>query len=111
METNINQKIANWAKATPFYYCTDPATGEDIYTYGLGMDYQHSDAAAITLLPVLVERGYQYNLDSLGGNVYNCEIYLPAGDFPIGRAYSHPSISEAITVAITILIDKEGSEK
>lgn len=74
-------------------------------------DYTTSDAAAITLLPVLVERGYETTLESWkgsDGNKYH-QYKAVKEDHKLDSGICQ-SIATAITTAILELIKGETSE-
>jgi hypothetical protein len=67
--------------------------------------YTTSDADAITLLPVLVERGYDWSLRTIGYAPPNTECCIYKDDIEI--VILQPTISKAITSAILELMVKE----
>ena len=89
-----NEIIARWAgwKRNRFDYRTP--------------DYENSDAAAITLLPVLVEKKLNVELTSGTGGWW---ARLWDRDLCIVNTVLHPTISAAITSAVLALIESGGA--
>lgn len=76
------------------------ATEEDI------PDYTTSDADAVSLLSVLVEKGYWYDMKNLAPNWTEFLIYWDVMDKPVASG-TKQSIAAAITAAVLELIAKE----
>lgn len=92
-----NEKIARWAgwKRNRFDYRTP--------------DYENSDAAAITLLPVVAEKGYYIDLITILNhkkNKWRCTI---SKNNTIISITSNLTISATITQAVMTLIESEES--
>lgn len=71
-------------------------------------EYYTSDSDAVTLIPVLVERGYGVSLVAQEG-VYVCDIVKPDA-VPVAEIHSSDdctSIAAAVTQALLALIEKE----
>jgi len=100
MSREEDKKISNWACLLKL---TGNPNGEWIET----PHFTTSDSDAITLLPVLVERGYAVNLSG-SEMVVECAIAWLHGDkvYEVS-AFDRPTISAAITSAILQLIDSE----
>lgn len=68
-------------------------------------DFATSDADAISLLPVLVERGYNYKMESRKpGNVF-FQIYSHGWD-AVTKFNTENTISKAITAAVLQLVEQ-----
>lgn len=107
-------KIAEWlgyrAIAGSIYTTDHDERG--YYRAGALLDYTADDSAAITLLPVLVERGYQVDLHSYNGEwifkiLKQCQT-LARGNFEIWGQRQTISIAQSISSATISLIEKEG---
>lgn len=103
-----NEKIALWVGLDTHtcdphsFHCEDCFRGSSQTP-----DYENSDAAAVTLLSVLVEKGYDYLID---GDADRIEVEIFCADSRVVLV-SNLSISAAITSAILQLIESEASNE
>lgn len=105
MSIESDKMIAEWLGWTE--HATSPSFMKN--TKGLTRKaryYTTNDKDAITLLPVLVERGYYWFLRSFTATTVMMEIRDVHGD-PQVRFKVEPTISAAITSAVLSLIEKE----
>lgn len=110
-----NEKIARWAGTKCICNLTYKYH-EDYCALHVVPDYENSDAAAVTLLPVLAEKGYWFDMHMATRNTqvqvnihhYYCE------DARLDKCAAiamKPSISAAISSAILQLIESEASNE
>lgn len=106
-----NEKIARWTgllsekTSTGFVNYYILIGGYKHYQSGLP-DYENSDAAAMTLLPVLVEKGYHPQV--AWSNFHSMwEVHYHHTNFMDDCHGRDKSLSKAITTAILQLIESE----
>lgn len=109
-----DKKIAEWLQPERCLYdyeeefdyaaYDDSVTGEKYCSMELPY-YSTSDSDAITLLPALVKRGYNWKLKHMDGEV-QCWLTIPHMIAPVFYAIK-PTIATAITAAVIELIEKE----
>lgn len=115
----INKKIAKWLgwcfvdAPVPHFRKLE---GVDIHVRPIDMmpDYEHSDSDAVTLLPILVERGYYPALCYHESGDYKGNWVMDFGTDEYQEGISEivcaePTIAAAITSAIIQLIDREAN--
>jgi hypothetical protein len=98
---NNDDKIAEWA-------CLLKITGQPYGPWAEVPNFTESDTSAITLLPILVERGYSWKLKHMDKEV-QCWITIPHMTAPIFYAIK-PTIAGAITAAVLQLIGETTNE-
>lgn len=119
---DVNERIARWAgvpEPVPMekigavvgtlFSKDGPVLPDNLRLSTTWPDYQKSDAAAMTLLPVLVERGYTFRLYYTKESGYDFAIWGEDEwlDMAMVGEASQPTIFQAITAAVCALIDKE----
>jgi hypothetical protein len=104
-----NKKIAEWlgykvVAGSVFLFEEDRGW----YRHGALPDFENSNAAAIELLPVLVEKGYMVNLMCIPATChqYCCGIMESSEEPAPEIERTGETISAAITSAIIALIEK-----
>jgi hypothetical protein len=116
MSREDDKKIAEWVgwKNNKYGFFTPPGLDPNAPTYPTIPNYTTNDSAAITLLPVLVEKKYHPELYlSRGDCLWSFRIWQrrpdePGGTYDVIAFESGGTIAASITSAILSLIAREG---